>query len=116
MAQFNNPSLVEHQQAKEEVPFHEKYGDQARALGEEAWYIWYNTRTDLQAQKGGEHMEKIKEDEDYRGDYKQKLEDAWVNADVNKNGKLTREEFQNFLNEYKRIDEQEVGCFNPMPY
>ena len=38
-------------------------------------------------------MEKIKEDEDYRGDYKQKLEDAWVNADVNKNGKLTRIEF-----------------------
>ena len=32
-------------------------------------------------------------DEDYRDGYKQKVEDAWMNADVNKNGKLTRAEF-----------------------
>ena len=54
-------------------------------------------------------------DEKYRDVYKQKLEDAWKAADVNKNDRLTRSEFENLMDEVKRIDE-ENGCFNPMPY
>ena len=89
---------------------------QIQSLAVEGLALWKKNRTQEQEERGGEHVEKIHHDEGYRNWYNKKLEQAFKQADPsNQNPSLNEPEFKAFLQSYRRLEEDDCGCYNPLP-